>query len=96
VVAQVNNELPHWLHIGGGYRARVESFLNRSFVDGQDDKHVVTRFRFDLQVQPASWMKFVFQGQDARIFGNRFVPNAPPHSNPMDLRLGYLELVGCP
>jgi alginate export protein len=87
-----NRDLPNWLHLGGLYRVRVEDFLNRGFQAGQEDAHLLTRFRIDLSVQPASWMKFVFEGQDARIYFHNSVPNAPPNANPMDLRLGYLEL----
>ncbi|PWU04088.1 MAG: hypothetical protein C5B51_17495 [Terriglobia bacterium] len=87
-----NRELPPWLRVGGLYRVRFEDFLHRSFRPDQDDAHLLTRFRADLTVQPLSWMKFAFEAQDARIYFQQSVPNAPPHENPMDLRIGYLEL----
>ncbi|PWU00578.1 MAG: hypothetical protein C5B51_24950 [Terriglobia bacterium] len=89
---EANKELPKWLRVGGEYRARYEAILDRSFVPGQDDAYFLNRLRVNLQIRPVSWMKFVFQGQDVRIFFNQKVPDAPPNFNPMDLRLGYVEL----
>src|SRR5882724_9163569 len=48
--------------------------------------------RFNMKVQPASWLKFQFQGQDARVFWRNQNPAAPPYQNTMDLRLAYVEI----
>lgn len=91
VTSEVNKELPSWLRIGGEYRARFEGFLDRGFDAGADDGYFLNRLRINVRIQPVSWMKFVFQGQDSRAFFNQKVPDAAPYANPMDLRLGYVE-----
>ena len=92
VAREANKELPDWLQIGGLYRARFEGFLNRNFTHDVSDVHFLNRLRVDLTVRPTRWMRFVLEGQDARIYFNQSVPNASPFANPMDLRLGYLQL----
>jgi len=92
VAQPVNRELPKWLRFGGEYRMRVEGFAGDGFRFGADDLYALNRIRLDLKVQPADWLKFVFQGQDARVWGNRLVRDAPPYEDGMDLRLGYVEL----
>ena len=91
LATEVNKELPNWLQVGGLYRARFEGFLGRNFRDDDTDVHFLNRLRVDLTVRPTRWMRFVLEGQDARIYFNRSVPNASPFANPMDLRLGYLQ-----
>src|SRR5215472_1413297 len=92
IASEANKELPDWLQVGGLFRSRFEGFLNRNFSNGINDAHFVNRLRIDLAVRATPWMKFILEGQDARIYYNRSVPNAPPFANPMDLRLGYLQL----
>ena len=91
--AEVNRALPPWLQFGGEYRARFESFDGIGFRDSQDT-HFLNRVRLNLKVLPLPWLKFFFQAQDARIWGNdpARVPSAPPYKNSLDLRQGYLEL----
>src|SRR6516165_2844396 len=86
VAREANKELPDWLQVGGLYRARFEGFLNRNFTHDDTDVHFLNRLRVDLTVRPARWMRFVLEGQDARIYFNQSVPNASPFANPMDLR----------
>jgi len=92
IASEANRELPDWLQVGGLFRSRFEGFLNRNFTNGTNDVHFVNRLRIDLTVRATRWMKFILEGQDARIYYNRSVPNASPFANPMDLRLGYLQL----
>ena len=92
IAAEADKELPDWLQVGGLYRARFEGFLGRNFTHGENDIHFLNRLRFDLTVRATRWMRFVLEGQDSRTYFNRSVPNAPPFANPMDLRLGYLQL----
>jgi hypothetical protein len=89
---EANKELPDWLQVGGLYRARFEGFLNRNFRDDDTDVHFLNRLRVDLTIRPTRWMRFVLEGQDARIYFNQSVPSSSPFANPMDLRLGYLQL----
>ena len=92
IATEANKELPDWLQIGGLDRARFEGFLGRNFTDGANDVHFLNRLRIDLTVRATRWMSIILERQDARIYFNRSVPNAPPFANPMDLRLGYLQL----
>lgn len=75
--------LPPWLRFGLEYRLRLEGF---------EDSYLLQRLRINTSIEPAVWMKLVFQGQDSRVFGNSQVPSAPPYRDSMDLRLGFLEL----
>ena len=92
IANEANKALPDWLQVGGLERARFEGFLNRNFTNGENDVHFLNRLRIDLTVRATRWMSFILEGQDARIYFNQSVPNAPPYANPMDLRLGYLQL----
>ena len=88
----LNDRLPKWLHFGGEYRARVEGFTSGGFKPNNDDAYFLSRLRLSLTVQPESWLKFSFQGQDAHVFWKNQNPPAPPFQDAMDLRVGYMEL----
>ena len=88
----LNRRLPKWLSFSGELRPRAEGFQNGSFTEGRDDAYFLNRFRLNMNVTPAWWMKFSFHGQDARIAWNDIAVKAPPNYDPMDLRIGYLEL----
>lgn len=92
IAGEVNSGLPNWLQFGGLFRTRYEGFLDRGFTQGQNDVHLINRLRLDLRLRATRWLQFMFEGQDARIYFERSVPNAPPFANPMDLRLGYVQL----
>ncbi|MBI3695257.1 MAG: alginate export family protein [Acidobacteria bacterium] len=89
---ELNKELPKWVRFSGEYRARFEGFTGGGSRRDSEDAYFLNRFRLNLKLQPADWMKFVFQGQDARVFGNDIVGSAPPYQDTMDLRMAYLEL----
>jgi hypothetical protein len=82
---------PRWLTAGGEYRARWEGLVNRGFAPGETDTYLLNRFRMNLELRPAPWFRLFFQGQDARVLGNTRVSDAPPLTNHLDLRQGYLE-----
>jgi hypothetical protein len=88
---ELNAQLPRWLRLSGEYRARVEGFVNNGF-GPHDDLYLLNRFRINMAIQPLSWVKLRFQGQDARVFWKNQRPPAPPFQDVMDLRLGWLEL----
>ena len=92
ITTEANKELPDWLQVGGLDRARFEGFLDRNFAHRANDVHFLNRLRIDLTVRATRWMSLILEGQDARIYFNQSVPNASPFANPMDLRLGYLQL----
>lgn len=89
---EFNKQLPKWLRFSGEYRARFEGFSGAGFRPDSEDAYLLNRFRINMKLQPAAWMKFVFQGQDARVFWNTRIPKAPPYHDSMDLRLGFVEL----
>ena len=93
VAGEINRQLPAWVRFGGEYRARLESFRGIGFGDAADT-HLLNRFRLNLKVQPAVWLKFVAEAQDARIWGNQpgRVASAPPYRDTLDLRMAYIEL----
>ncbi|MBI3667659.1 MAG: alginate export family protein [Acidobacteria bacterium] len=88
----MNRQLPKWLRFGGEYRARFEGSSAIGFKPDNGDYYLLNRFRINMKLLPSSWMKFVFQGQDSRVFWNSRVPDAPPYADTMDLRLAYMEL----
>ena len=89
---KLNQELPKWLRFSGEYRARIEGFTGGGFRDGFDDGYFLNRVRINMKIEANSWIRVVFQGQDARAFDKDKIPNAPPYQDSMDLRIGYLEL----
>lgn len=95
VVEPVNQELPAWLRVGGDYRTRFEGTENRGFAPGVSDDYLLSRVRVNVTVKPADWLTFFFQGQDARVYFNQRIPNAPNFEAPLDLRMGYAE-IGAP
>jgi hypothetical protein len=89
---ELNKQLPRWLRFSGEFRTRLEGFTGGGFRAGNDDDYLLTRLRINMHIQPASWLKLEFQGQDARVFWKNLRPAAPPFQNTMDLRLAYLQL----
>jgi hypothetical protein len=88
----LNKELPRWLRFSGEYRTRAEGFTSGGYRGGNDDAWLLSRLRINMKIQPVSWLKFQFQGQDARVFWKNQNPAAPPSQNTMDLRLAYMEI----
>src|SRR5713226_1296902 len=89
---ELNKELPKWLRFSGDYRARLEGFSGGGYKKDNDDAYLLNRFRVNLLIKPASWLKFYAQGQDARVFWKNQNPAAPPFQNTFDLRLAYMEI----
>ena len=89
---ELNAQLPKWLRFSGEYRARMEGFTGGAFKPSNDDLYLLNRFRLNLKIQPVSWLKFNFQGQDARVWGKNQKPAAPPFQDTMDLRMAYVEI----
>lgn len=88
---ELNRSLPKWIRFNGEYRARAEAFTGTGFVKGNDDAYFLNRFRVNMGLQPASWMKLNFQGQDARVFWKTQKPYGPPFQDTMDLRMAFAE-----
>ncbi len=91
VSSALNQELPEWIRFGGEYRLRLEDPHHIRFQQDSNDFYALSRLRLNLQLTPAPYLKFFFQTQDARIFGNQLVSGAPPNANTFDLREAYVE-----
>lgn len=89
-VWELDKPLPRWMNFEAEERFRYEGYRNGSFREGNDDSYLLNRFRFQLDLQVASWVKLVFQTQDARPFFQK-PPIGPPNENRWDLKLAYIE-----
>jgi hypothetical protein len=85
-----NAAAPRLFTAGFELRGRFEAFTGQGFVPGRNDGYYLSRLRFNLGIQPLSWLRFVFQAQDSRAPG---YPEPQPASavDPLDLRMGYVE-----
>jgi hypothetical protein len=90
--AEFNKALPKWLKFSGEYRARVEGFSGGAFKNNNSDLYFLHRFRINMSVKPTPWLKFQFQGQDARVFAKTAKPYAAPFQDTMDLRIATVEI----
>ncbi len=88
----INGQLPHWLRLSFEERLREESFTGLGFQPANDDTYLLQRFRLGLTITPTDWLKFRFQGQDARALWKTLRPYAPPFQDTWDLRIAYVEL----
>ncbi len=89
-LAQVNDAIPPWLCLTGGYRTRYESYSAGSFKPGNSDAYVLTRFRFGVAIRPTHWFRLYSELQDADVFFKQ--PKAVPYQSTWDLRLAYADL----
>lgn len=80
----------NWGQLGGEYRNRVEGYEGAGFQNNRTDTYDLNRFRLNLRLNPASWLKLNFQVQDARVWGKG--PKLPPFENTLDLRIAYVEI----
>jgi len=90
---EINGELPSWLRFGGEERARMEYIVGENF-KVVDDLYLLNRLRLNMDVLPLPWLKFSFQAEDARVFGQNAIPAPASQKDAMDLRIGYLQLGG--
>ena len=89
----IADDLPSWLHIFGEFRVRYEDRQALGYRKGSDDGYGLVRNRLDVAIRPASWLKFGFQGQDARAPGIRQgLPNIGAFRDGFDLRQAYAQI----
>ena len=88
---ELNRHLPAWLRFSGEFRSRMEGPTGLGF-RSNEDLFLLSRVRLNMKIQPASWLKFNFQGQDAQVFGRNPKPDGPPFQDRMDLRAAYVEM----
>lgn len=88
---EVNRGLPSWLRFGGEERIRMENLTGAGF-KSVGDLYLLNRLRLDMEVRPLPWLRFQFESQDARVFGQNALPAPTSQKNAMDLRVGYLQI----
>ncbi len=93
VSAAVNSELPSWLRFSGEERARTEYIQGEGFKP-VGDLYLLNRLRLNMDVRAAGWLRFSFQAEDARVFGQNTLPAPATQKDAMDLRVGYVEIGG--
>src|SRR5262249_11624548 len=89
---ELNKQFPRWLRFSAEFRTRLEGFTGGGFRAANADDYLLTRLRINMHIQPAHWLKFEFQGQDARVFGKNQRPAAPPFQDTLDVRLAYVQV----
>lgn len=91
VSGYADSELPDWLRLGGEERVRLEALGGVGFKP-VSNTYLLQRLRLILDVTPLSWLKFSFQTQDSRVFLTNVSPAPSSQKDPMDLRLGYVQI----
>jgi hypothetical protein len=90
----LDGELPHWIDVQAEERFRYEAYDNNNFKAGVNDSYLLNRFRFQVDLHAASWLRLTAQVQDARS-GFQNAPIGPPNTVRWDLKLAYAE-IGAP
>lgn len=92
-VSNLNNALPSWLRFDGMFRDRFEGQEHIGFKRSTPN-HDLTQLRLMVVITPTSWLQFVGETQDSRIFFNptATVKDAPPYQNVWDVRQAYVQL----
>jgi Alginate export len=86
--------LPKWIDFQAEERFRYEGYDNSSFKANVNDSYLLNRFRFQVDLRAASWLRVTAQVQDARA-GYQNPPIGPPNTVRWDLKLAYVE-IGAP
>ena len=87
----VNRGLPGWLRFSGEDRVRLEDLDGIGFKSAGNE-YLLQRLRLNMLVAPLPWLKFNFQAQDSRVAFSNVHPSPSSQLDPMDLRLGYVEV----
>lgn len=89
---QLNDNLPRWVRLNGEYRMRQEAISGNAFRPDAEDAYALSRVRLNLTFAPQSWLRTIFQAQDAQVFGRNPKPDGPPFEDTFDLRQAYVEI----
>ena len=92
-LTDLDAKLPSWVDLQAEERFRFEGYDNNSFKAGADDSYLLNRFRFQVDLHSASWLRVTAQVQDARA-GFQKPPIGPPNTVRWDLKLAYVEVGG--
>jgi hypothetical protein len=87
-------KLPTWVDFQAEERFRFEGYDNNNFKANINDSYLLNRFRFQVDLHSASWLRVTAQVQDARS-GFQTPPIGPPNTVRWDLKLAYAE-IGAP
>jgi Alginate export len=87
----LDEKLPHWADVQAEERFRYEAYDNNNLKAKVDDSYILNRFRFQVDLHTASWLRVTAQVQDARS-GFQNPPIGPPNTVRWDLKLGYAEI----
>jgi hypothetical protein len=87
-------KLPNWVDVQAEERFRFEGYDNNNFKANVNDSYLLNRFRFQVDLHSASWLRVTAQVQDARA-GYQNPPIGPPNTVRWDLKLAYAE-IGAP
>ncbi len=90
----IGDAMPSWLSLSGEFRVRYENRQSIGFAEGRDDGYPLIRTRLNVGIQPSSWLRFGFQGQDSRAPAIRDVPAPGAFRDGLDVRQAYVELGG--
>ncbi|HEY1901187.1 MAG TPA: alginate export family protein [Terracidiphilus sp.] len=90
----LDEKLPNWVDVQAEERFRYEGYDNSSLKAGANDSYLLNRFRFQVDLHTASWLRVTAQVQDARA-GFQNSPIGPPNTVRWDLKLAYAE-IGAP
>ncbi len=93
-LTDLDAKLPHWIDFQAEERFRVEGYDNNSFKANADDRYLLNRFRFQMDLRAGNWLRATAQVQDARA-GFQNPPIGPPNTVRWDLKEAYVE-VGTP
>ena len=91
VTSYAKTTLPSWLRLGGEERVRLEDLSGVGFKPA-GNTYLLQRLRLNLDLKPLSWLQFSFQAQDSRVFFTNVSPAPASQKDPMDLRLGYVQV----
>ena len=90
----LDEKLPKWIDVQAEERFRYEGYDNSNLKAKVDDSYILNRFRFQVDLRTASWLRVTAQVQDARS-GFQTPPIGPPNTVRWDLKLAYVE-IGAP
>jgi hypothetical protein len=90
-VTWLDANLPNWIDVQAEERFRYEAYDNSSFKAKVDDSYLLNRFRFQVDLHTASWLRVTAQVQDARA-GFQNPPIGPPNTVRWDLKEAYVEI----
>jgi hypothetical protein len=93
-MTRLDETLPNWIHLSAEERFRYEAYDNNSFKANANDSYILNRFRFQVDLRTASWLRVTAQVQDARA-GFQNPPIGPPNTVRWDLKQAYVE-IGAP